>query len=68
MEYTDDDSRRLLQELAKYAEAFAKDHVDPELTVKELADDLADTTEDPRLREVNSDLRYTVYDGLNNAL
>jgi len=64
MDYTDNDARRLLQELAKYAEAFAVDHSDSELTVKQLADDLADSSDDPN--GTLSDLRYRVYDGLNN--
>lgn len=66
MEYTDDDARRLLQELAKYAEAFAADHSDPDVTVKELADDLADSSNDPN--NTLRDLRYRVYDGLNNEV
>lgn len=63
-EYTDQDARRLLEALAKYAEAFAADHSTADVTVKELADDLVESSTEysAQLEE----LRDRVYDGLNN--
>lgn len=63
-EYTDRDGVRLLEQLAKYAEAFRDDHVDPELTVKELAEDLCDTMGGESLA-IAHDYKDRIYDGLN---
>jgi hypothetical protein len=66
MEYGDRQALRLLEALAEYAEAFRKDHTDPELTVKALADDLV-TMDEPANVAKAEDLRDRVYDGLNNV-
>lgn len=63
--YTDGDAYNLLDALAKYAEAFAADHGDADVTVKQLADHLAETSA-ARDQVSLERLRNRVYDGLNN--
>jgi hypothetical protein len=66
--YTNTDAVELLTRLARYAEAFRTDHSDPDITIKQLVDDLVDgdswTGEERKLVEAE-ELRDRVYDGLN---
>jgi hypothetical protein len=64
--YEDRSALRLLEELAVYAETLRAEHADPELTVKELADDLC-SMDEPRHQARAEELRDRVYDGLNNV-
>lgn len=66
-EYSDGHGLLLLEELAVYAEAFKTDHTDPELTVKELADDLCTTMDSMYDQQHAQRLRDRIYDGLNNV-
>lgn len=67
MEYSDNDAHNLLTELVKYAEALAADHTNPELTVKELVDDLVQSSDRDNEGRFGA-LRDRIYDGLNNAV
>lgn len=64
--YEDFHALRLLEELTVYAERLRADHADPELTVKELADDLC-SVDEPRHQARAEELRDRIYDGLNNV-
>lgn len=62
----DRDARRLMELLAKYATDYGRD-CDADITVKCLADDLAESNSDPSLTYQMETLRDEVYDGLNAA-
>lgn len=55
---------KLMELLAEYAKAFGKD-CDGDITVKQLADDLAESNSDPAWTAGIETLRDEVYDGLN---
>lgn len=60
----DRETLALLSLLAKYADEYGKD-CDGDITVKELADDLSGTQDEPRHRVESEELRDKIYDGLN---
>jgi hypothetical protein len=62
----DRESLALLSLLAKYAAEYGR-YCDGDITVKELADDLAGAMDEARHVAESEDLRDKVYDGLNAA-
>lgn len=64
--YEDFHALRLLDELVVYAERLRADHADPELTVKELADDLC-AVDEPRQQTRAYELRDRIVAALDNV-
>jgi len=61
---TDKQAAQLIELLARYAETYGKD-CDPDMTVKMLADDIADANTDREFTNRVEVARDIVYDGLN---
>jgi hypothetical protein len=65
IEYSDNDADNLLERLVQYAEAFAGDHNDPNLTVRDLVSDLVESV-DPGNQPRFERHRDRIFNGLDN--